>query len=378
MPKQKYYSLEDIWKTGADYLLLNGERSNGKSYSAKAAALKMAWTECDPFTGEKVRRYQFAYLRRREKEANGTDALGWLADMVEDSQGGRYIETLTNGEADHICYFRKKLFFAKHDAEGKSIKIKECGHVFALSIENQYKSLAFPLVGLMIFEEYITVDGYLNREIMKLQSLTSTIFRRDAGRVILVGNTMSRACPYFQEWGLVNAIKQQPGTIDIYEHGTDQIDEETGETVVVRIAVEFCENSGNNSKMFFGQGSKMVTSGEWYSEEQPKLSKSFDEYEEMWPIGFYYSGIGFYGRVLYDPEKQYFLLYVEPWQPEAFPEDLRILSDAHALEMNVTQTWDAHFRHDAEVRRLIEQNKLAFSDNLTGTEFRQMLIDNVL
>lgn len=378
MSKQKYYSVREIWESGAQYLLLNGERSNGKSYSAKAAALKMAWTERDPFSGKRTDRFLFGYVRRRDKECNGLNGLGWLSDMVQDSKGNRFIETLTKGEADHIAYFRRYFYFAKYAEDGKEIRVKECGTLFAVATEGQVKSLAFPRVGVLIFEEYITKDGYLTGETQHLESLVSTVFRRDRGRVVLVGNTMNRACPYFQAWGLKNAIHQKPGTIDIYEHATDQFDEETGERVVIKIAVELCENSGNNSKMFFGQSAKMTTTGEWYSEEQPKLSRPLEEFEEMWCIGFYYSGIGFYGRVLYEPDKEYFILFVESWSPEEFPDDIRVLSDAYAPELNISKTWEPRFRHDAQIRDLIHQNKLAFSDNLTGTEFRQMLCDNLL
>lgn len=382
MAKQKYYSIKDIWQSGADYLLLNGERSNGKSYSAKAAALKMAWTEKDPFTGEPVKRYQFAYIRRRDREATGSNALAWLSDMICDRDGNNYISTLTGGECDTMSTYHGKIFFAKLNEHGKPERVKEAGGIFAVNTETVYKSLAYPQIGVLIFEEYITNAGYLSHEKTKLESLVSTILRRDSGRVIMIGNTMSRACPYFQEWQLKNAIHQKPGTIDIYEQITDQRNDD-GSPVIVKIAVELCENMDSSSKMFFGQSSKMTTSGEWYSEEQPKLRKPLSDYEQMVDILFAYSGLGFYGRVLYDPEKEVFLLYVEEWEPddedfENIPRTVRVLSDIYSLQPNVTPGWDQHFRHDGTISRLISQNKLAFSTNLVGTEFKQMLQDNCL
>lgn len=366
---QKFYSIKEIWKSGATYLLLNGERSNGKSYSAKEAALKMAWTERDPFTKKKVSRYQFAYIRRREKEAAGSNAVSWLSDMP--------VSEITDGECDHMTYFNKGIYFATHDEDGKSVRVKECGKVFALAIEGQYKSLAFPKIGLLIFEEYITLDGYLPREIFHLENLVSTILRRDTGRVVLIGNTMSRACPYFTEWSLTNAIHQKPGTIDLYEHATDQVDED-GLPVVIRIAVELCENSGNNSKMFFGQSAKMITSGEWYSEDQPKLGRPYEEYEHFVDVGFYFRGIGFLGHIIRDRDEDVFLMYVEEWDPSEFPKDTRILSDVYDLNPAVTKGWSKRFKHDAVISNLIHNNKLAFSSNLTGTEFRQMIKENLL
>ena len=337
----------------------------------------MAWTEKDPFSKKKVSRYMFGYIRRRDKEATGSNAVSWLDDCVESSNGRRLIAEITDGECDHISYYQKSLYFSRHDDEGKVVRVKECGKVFSVALEGQYKSLAFPKIGVLIFEEYITIDGYLPKELFHLQNLVSTILRRDEGRVILIGNTMNRACPYFTEWQLSNAIHQKPGTIDLYEHATDQIDE-NGNPVVIRIAVELCENSGNNSKMFFGQGAKMITSGEWYSEEQPKLSRPYEEYEHMIDVGFYFRGIGFLGHVIRDPDDEVFLLYVEEWQPDVFPRDMRILTDVYDLSPIITKNWSKRFRHDGVIASLIKNNKLAFSSNLTGTEFRQMIREQIL
>ena len=42
--KQKYYRLDKIKKVDAQYKMLLGERSNGKSYAVKEDALQDAWS----------------------------------------------------------------------------------------------------------------------------------------------------------------------------------------------------------------------------------------------------------------------------------------------------------------------------------------------
>lgn len=86
--------------------------------------------------------------------------------------------------------------------------------------------------------------------------IISTIARRDYVRVFLIGNTISRLCPYFEEWQLTHIKSQKQGTIELYRQFTNQYDEKTGEPIVVTIAVEYCENTGNQSKMFLVKSQK--------------------------------------------------------------------------------------------------------------------------
>ena len=54
MSKKQYYSIDNIMKTNAQYMMLLGQRANGKSYQAKETVLTNAFK-----TGRK-----FVYLRR--------------------------------------------------------------------------------------------------------------------------------------------------------------------------------------------------------------------------------------------------------------------------------------------------------------------------
>ena len=115
----------------------------------------------------------------------------------------------------------------------------------------------------------------------------------------MVGNTISRLCPYFDEWQLTHVKKQEQGTIDIYKQPTSQIDE-NGNNIVVSIAVEYCENSGSNSKMFFGQKSKMTTSGVWESDSYPHLQEPFNTYKCVYKIYYEYTSFRFIIFLIHD------------------------------------------------------------------------------
>lgn len=378
--KQKYYSNKRILESGAEYMLQLGERSNGKSYADKYYLLHNAFHETDLYTGEKLQRYQFAYIRRWDLEIKGKDVEQYFADMIANDHGDQPIREITGGKYDTIKVYQRRIYFASTDPEtGDIVKGKEIGHCFAITQETHYKSLAFPLVGFAIFEEFITDSGYLEKEPSRLFNLLSTILRRRAGKVFLVGNTISRACPYFGDWGLSGVLRQDKGTISIYTQETDQLDDK-GEPIVIRIAVEFCENSGNNTKMFFGQKSKMITSGDWESEVQPHLEYYLEEYRRITDMIFEADGLAYRAQLLVDPKDRP-LVYVYPMREitEKERKTKRIISDLYTLNVNQTRGWvDNRYKYDKIFMTLLSSGKYAFSDNLTGTEFLLMLKNHLL
>ena len=378
--KQKYYSNKRILESGAEYMLQLGERSNGKSYSDKYYLLYNAFHETDMYTGEKLQRYQFAYIRRWDLEIKGKDVEQYFADMIANDHGDQPIREITGGKYDTIKVYQRRIYFASTDQEtGDIVKGKEIGHCFAITQETHYKSLAFPLVGFAIFEEFITDSGYLEKEPSRLFNLLSTILRRRTGKVFLVGNTISRACPYFGDWGLSGVLRQDKGTISIYTQETDQLDDK-GEPIVIRIAVEFCENSGNNTKMFFGQKSKMITSGDWESEVQPHLEYYLEDYRRITDMIFEADGLAYRAQLLVDPKDRP-LVYIYPMREitEKERKTKRIISDLYTLNVNQTRGWvDNKYKYDKIFMTLLSSGKYAFSDNLTGTEFLLMLKNHLL
>ena len=372
MSKQKYYSNKRILESGAEYMLQLGERSNGKSYADKYYLLYNAYHERDQYTGAPLERFQFAYIRRWDLEIKGKDVEQYFADMP--------ISDITDGKFDLVTVYQRRIYFSTVNPDsGQVTRGKEIGHCFAITQETHYKSLAFPRIGFAIFEEFITDSGYLEKEPARLLNLLSTIFRRRSGRIFLVGNTITRQCPFFRDFGLSGVLRQDKGTIAIYTQETDQQDED-GEPVVVRIAVEFCENSGNNSKLFFGQKSKMITSGDWESEAQPHLEHYLDDYERITDMIFEAAGLAYRAQLLLDPKKRP-LVYVYPMNEitEKERKTKRIISDLYSLNVNQTRGWvDNRYKYDKIFMTLLSSGKYAFSDNLTGTEFLLMLKNHSL
>lgn len=372
MEEQKYYRLNNILKCDAEYNMLLGERSNGKSYSVKECILWEAFNHADyeKWINEGVRvekannRYDFGYLRRWREETKTRDVESYFDDID--------IKTLTSNVYDCVVVYRNDIFFGKTDAEGHIEKSENrIGCCFALTSATHYKSLAFPTIGNIVFEEFITNSGYLPREVDNLLDIVSSIARRNRVRVFLIGNTISRMCPYFDEWELVHVKTQKQGTIDIYNQPTNQTDPETGELITIKIAVEYCENSGNNSKMFFGNKANMIVSGVWESEIQPHLEGNFKEYTMCYKILYKYSSFKFYICLLRKGH-EYPFLFVYPVGDDEDKKVKRVISDEFSTDKYTTLYLTKVAKFDSIVIELLKDRKVCFSDNLTGTEFFQI------
>lgn len=352
--KQKYYSCAEILKHEAQYNLLYGERSNGKSYAVKHHCLKKAY---------KANAETFILLRRFELETKAKDAEAYFADAN--------VELITGGEFNCITVYSGKIYFSRYDREtDKFERGRSCGRVVPLSGAVHYKSQAFPDVTDIIFEEFLTRNTYLPDEPNQLQDFVSTVARRRKITVWCIGNTISRVCPYFTQWALKGIPKQKQGTIDDYTYYTDQVDEK-GEPVIVKIAVEYCANSGNNSKMFFGEHSKAITSGAWETHEQPHPVRDLKSCIMIYELKVICNGFQFVVQ-LYSNDDGGLFNYIYPFTGTR--NIYRVIQSDFSDMPFITQGFLVDkIRPEAKMVECFKRGKYCFSDNLTGDEFRQCM-----
>ena len=96
--------------------------------------------------------------------------------------------------------------------------------------------------------------------------LFSTIDRRrGTTKVWMVGNTISRACPYFSAWGIENIFRKlKQGEIATKIFHNDAND--------VKIAIEYCGSSGGKT-MALGNASAMIDKGRLANNPTAKTAK---------------------------------------------------------------------------------------------------------
>lgn len=171
----------DVNKTLSYNCLFNfvvGARGVGKTYALKRRAIKN-WIK----KGE-----QFVYLRRYDTELIPSNMEKFFDDICVEFP-------------DHEFYVKSGKFY---------IDEMIAGFYLPLSKAAQYKSVPFPNVSLVIFDEFIIDRGlvrYLPNEVVTFLEMYSTISRLRDVPVMFLSNAISFTNPYF----LFFDLQLQPG-----------------------------------------------------------------------------------------------------------------------------------------------------------------------
>lgn len=255
----KFYNTAKIDKKNATYNVIFGERSNGKTFALLKKSLLNFIKK-----GE-----QFAYVRRWKEDITGRRAqrlFSGINDMQEVSKA-------TNGEFTGVHYWAGKFYLCSYDDNGKAIysDLNIIGYTFALSDGEHDKSTSFPTITSIIFDEFLTNKLYLNDEFVLFMNTVSTIVRRrEDVKVYMLGNTVNKFCPYFQEMGLNHILKMKQGAIDVYRYGESDL----------TVAVEYCTSLNKSEKThkyfaFDNPKLEMITSGAWELSIYPHLPMKY-------------------------------------------------------------------------------------------------------
>lgn len=265
MSKPKWYSLNQILKYNAIYNMIIGKRSNGKTYAVQEKILK---DFCDG-------KGQGAIIRRWEEDYRGRRGQATFQALVDNGLVSKY----TNGEWTNIKYKSGKWYLCKRDdGLDKDIVSEEpfC-FAFALTMAEHDKSTSYPRVINILFDEFITRNGYLPDEFILFTNILSTIIRqRDNVTIFMLGNTVNKYCPYFAEMGIAGIDSMKQGTIEVYHYKNN---------AELKVAVEYCgegksKGSSLGSDKYFGFDNpklKMITTGVWELANYPHLPVKYED-----------------------------------------------------------------------------------------------------
>lgn len=252
-----FYTTEKIDKKDGDINIIFGERGPGKTFALLEKTVRHFWE-----TGR-----QSAYIRRLKDEIDGDKK----TDIFEGVVSAGKIEEITEGAWNNIIVRGSKVYLAKYDGDADKM-VKNADpfmHLFSLSQHAKYKSTNFPLIDIIIFDEFITRDGEIVGEWSKYQNLMSTIIRRrDDVKIYLLGNTVNRDSIYFENYGIrdiVRNMKQGDVRLIVSKGGA-------------RLAVEYTKPlaAAQKSAKYFSFGDsvgRMIMSGGWETERYPRPPK---------------------------------------------------------------------------------------------------------
>lgn len=364
----KFYNptklLKSITLNNPHYIILQGGRNIGKSYQAKEIILEECYTQDT----------ELIYLRR-EKEDIKTDLVqGYFADVN--------VKKITEDEWDGIMVYQSKIYWCRHDDEGRIEEKKQFGWAHALNIASRYKSVLFPNVSNILFEEFVP-DGkpFLDREPTRLQEYVSTIFRTREGRCWLIGNTITKLNPYAEAWHMENTSRMKPHQIDIYRN-TVKVQTDHGiEEHEVRTLIEQCAGEGLLSKMAFGEGSNQIITNEYRHFSHPCVEKTFidNNCDIMYTMYMFYQNLKFKMQFCEISEwdspdsKARFFWYIKPADGSLQLTDLendRVVTDV--VDFNTLHgPLQPISPKEKNVFNYLAKKKIFYSDDMTGTDFEQ-------
>ena len=173
-----YYNFDKIRSYGARYLMIVGSRGTGKTYGAKKIVINNAIRK-----GE-----QFIYLRRNKVEQKGR--FTFFDDIAHEFPGYEFAVHGNN---------------AVMRLEGDK-KWQTIGYFSVLSISQAQKSVAYPLVTTIIFDEFIIENSqirYLDNEVKVFNNFYLTVDRyKDKTTALMLSNSASIMNPYMLDWNI--------------------------------------------------------------------------------------------------------------------------------------------------------------------------------
>ena len=345
------YNMDKIAELKAQYNIIWGKKSNGKSYQLKHKRAVIKFLK----TGRR-----FILMRRVEADISSA----WVEQYFRDVD----IAGLTDNKYNAVELYRGRIYLVSIDENFKKTKGDYMGYAVPLSLEQRYSSGSFLDVDDIIYEEFMSRMAYIKNEPSKLETFYNTVDRQEQRVSLwLIGNTVSRVCPYLEEWGLTQVMKNQ-------KKGTIKLLERDNSGTKVKIAIEFCEDSGGKNTAI-GNASGMINDGEWQTDPQPHLPKSYKNYECLFRMMFYYKGFKFCSEYIKDKKTLETCWFIYPYNGEIKKYTV-VFSDI----IKVNKYWQRDIYNPLidnnnlkELFLTFKESNIFYASDMAGTDFKQVI-----
>lgn len=186
-PKEfTWYNWDKISSYNGTYNFLVGQRGVGKTYGWKKKVIRAAIRK-----GE-----EFMYVRRYKEELKVSKET-FFADLVAKNEFPDW---------DFRTYGATAQMAPVSTRDDKKRKWRVIGHFIALSTAQAIKSVSYPLVTNIGYDEFIIEKGathYIANEVHAFNNLYSTVDRnQDKTKVFFMANSVSIMNPYFLEYNI--------------------------------------------------------------------------------------------------------------------------------------------------------------------------------
>lgn len=359
--KYKYYDIKHLLKDYPDahYYVVFGERSNGKTYSALSYAIERYVK-----SGE-----QFAYVRRFGEDIRKKNLMNLFSGHAENG----FVDKITAGEWSSVNYTSSKFYFERSDENGNRNQTEEpIGYAFDLNSMEHYKSISFPRITTIIFDEFMSRSGYLPNEWILFVNTISTIVRQRSNiKIILLGNTVNKVCPYFQEMGLTHIKDQKPGSVDVYEYG------DSGLQVVCEYTESSAKRGGKDSDVYFAFDNpelKMITTGAWEIAIYPHLEVKVLPKDIVANFFIEYNDEILHGEVIVQDSGEFIFIHAKTTPIKDENNDV-VYTDRPDTRWNYRMCLTRHTdKMSLFIMKCLRENRIFYSTNEVGEVFRNYVM----
>jgi hypothetical protein len=351
----KFYNLKGIMAKNATYNIIIGERSNGKTYSI----LKYGIEKFIENGG------QLAIIRRWKEDITGRRASDIFTALITDGT----VKKLSKGEYEGVHYYAGKFYLCTYDNNRKALfNDNDCfAYCFALSDTEHNKSISYPNIQTIFFDEFLTKHLYLNDEFILFMNTVSTIVRqRDTVKIFMAGNTVNKFCPYFQEMGLKHITKMAQGDIDVYKYGDSRL----------IVAVEYCNsiNKSKKSNFYFAFDNpklQMITTGKWELDLFPHIPCKYKKRDIVFDFFIVFDDNIIHGEII-QLKEDIILYFHEKTTP------IKENSIVFTLEENTSMYYNKsiykpNFAAGSKIIWLLEHGKTFYQNNDIGNTIANYL-----
>lgn len=339
------------------YIIVYGERSNGKTFGSLLCAIIRYF-----LYGE-----LFAYVRRWDEDFR-PKAISRLFGGLEKLG---VIAYLSGGEWNHIVHRSRMFYLASYDEDGKEILSETpIGYGFALTQMEHDKGGTYPPnVTTIVFDEFLTRGMYLPDEMALFANVLSTVLRDDGqAKIWMLGNTVSKYCPYFREMGLIHIREMEIGGIQEYTGTREDC------TIVVHWADGLPDGKETDKYFAFDNPKlKMITEGRFETAIYPHCPFEIAAADIVFTFFVDFDNNLLRGDVIVHDGCE-FIMFVPKTTELKYPDDELIYSDKHDSRMNwrrrITRPMN---KTERAILDLIRAEKVFYSDNETGEIMRNYL-----
>ena len=351
----KFYRLTNILKLNADYNIIFGERSSGKTFACLEYGVEHYYKNGT----------QMAYIRRQDEDFKQGRAQQLFNNLVFNDT----ISKVTNKKWSDVYYKNRCWYLCKYDKEGNRIVDSE-PFCFGFTIAQGFhdKSVGFPNVKTIVFDEFIS-RFYLQGEFIDFNNLLSTIIRyNDDVKIFMLANSQDKyGCIYFEEMGLKHVKEMKRGDIDLYTFDK------------LRIAVEYTKpnESGKPSDKYFAFDNpklKMISEGLWETAVYPHLTEGYRKSDVLQTFFIVHQDHTLQADVIVDDTKQYIFIHRKTTPIKDDDEDI-IFTFKDSLKPNYFKRLTRPTcKLQERILRFFRRNKVYYQDNDVGEVVRSYIM----